>query len=102
MDKPHTEDVMTAVYLYETRTPVIALTVETKVSLLLAEKVTGEKGSCESQASLACDLGDPGAGVWRILPESLLADGEPEYMFQCLPCFEASAEALLRKSTGAV
>lgn len=49
-------------------------------------------GPCESGASLACT----GIGSTRLLPESMLPGSEPEYMQQCDPCYDYSAERYVR------
>lgn len=55
------------------------------------------EGQCESGASLECDLDNPNRGIMRTLPESMLPNSEPVRIIQCLPCYEASAEAYIRK-----
>lgn len=59
------------------------------------------EGACQSGASIECEAGLPGGipnpGVWRILPESMLPGSERAAMYQCLACYEASAEAYVRK-----
>jgi hypothetical protein len=56
-----------------------------------------DSGACQSQAALTCGIDEPNYGIMRVLPESMLPNSEPEYIYQCTDCYEASAEAYLRK-----
>jgi hypothetical protein len=81
-------------YLYSTRTPTLRLGDLSHVSVLIVEEATAvHEGECKSGASLACS----GTGFLRILPESMLPNTERESMIQCTPCYEASADAYVRK-----
>ena len=86
------------VVMYRTQTPPIHLSSGTIVEALITEEVIGvTEGLCESGASLECSLEDPSMGLLRTLPESMLPGQERAIMLQCLPCYEASAEAYIRK-----
>ena len=81
-------------YLYATRVPTVRLSDMTLVQVLITEDRTeAEVGECESGAALGCLK----TGVRRVLPESLLPGSDKEHMIQCVPCFDASAEAYARK-----
>jgi hypothetical protein len=85
-------------YLYATRVPTVPLTDGTAVEVTLTERILGvTEGLCESGAALECSLEHPNMAIYRVLPESMLPGQEPTRMFQCLPCYEASAEAYVRK-----
>jgi hypothetical protein len=85
-------------YLYATRVPTVPLTDRTAVEATLTERILGAtEGLCESGAALECSLENPNMAIYRVLPESMLPGQEPTRMFQCLPCYEASAEAYVRK-----
>lgn len=82
------------VYFYTTRTETIPLTENTDASAMLTETLTAyEEGPCESGAALDC----AGKGFRRVLPESMLPGSKREQVIQCLPCYEASANAYVRK-----
>jgi hypothetical protein len=86
------------VVLYRTQTPTIQLSEGTAVDAVITEEILGvTEGLCESGASLECSLEDPSMGLLRTLPESMLPGQERTVMLQCLPCYEASAEAYVRK-----
>jgi hypothetical protein len=94
--EPH--DAPEVSYFYSTRTPTVRLSDMTVVDALITEGVMGvTEGLCESGASLECSKEDPSMGILRTLPESMLPGQEPAQMIQCLPCYEASAMAYVRK-----
>lgn len=96
--QPGEEGSFRITYLYETRTPTITLSVDSRVSaFLVSEETAYTEGSCQSQASLECDPEDPNTGFLRILPESMLPGAVRDRMIQCVPCYDASAEAYVRK-----
>ena len=75
-----------------------SLPMSEKKSDVTTEPIMGvTEGPCESGASLECDPAAPSMGLFRILPESMLPDQDRAEMFQCLPCYEASVEAYVRK-----
>jgi hypothetical protein len=81
-------------YLYTTRIPTVRLGNLTEVRALLVEEATAvHEGPCQSGAALDC----AGTGFLRILPESMLSGSDRESMIQCVPCYEASALAYVRK-----
>lgn len=85
---------MSVSYFYTTRTQTIPLSDLTGVEITLTEEVLAmHEGPCESGAALNCE----GFGFLRVLPESMLPGSEREQMVQCLPCYEASAHAYVRK-----
>lgn len=85
-------------YFYATRTPTVRLSDMTVVDAIITEGIMGvTEGLCESGASLECSLEDPSMGILRTLPESMLPGQERTILLQCLPCYEASAEAYVRK-----
>jgi hypothetical protein len=89
-------------YLYTTRTPTIVLTERTTVDAMISEEIIGvTEGPCQSGAALECDRAAPNMGLLRTLPESMLPGQERTIILQCLPCYEASAEAYVRKLHGA-
>jgi len=96
--RPEPEADVQVTYFYITRTPTVPLSDLTSVDAYVQEEIPGiHEGLCESQASLECSEEDPGAGFLRILPESMLPGQERTQLIQCLPCYEASAEAYVRK-----
>lgn len=97
-EDPERDEEMSLVYLYSTRVPTIRLTDLTTVDAYVQEEIPGiHEGLCQSHASLECSEDDPNPGFLRVLPESMLPNAEREQMIQCLPCYEASAEAYVRK-----
>lgn len=95
---PERDEDMTLVYFYTTRVPTVRLSDLTSVDSYVTEEIPGiHEGLCQSHASLECSEDDPGFGFLRVLPESMLPNAEREQMIQCLPCYEASAEAYVRK-----
>lgn len=91
-------DVPVVTVMYRTQTPTIRLSEGTAVDAVILEEIIGvTKGLCQSGASLECSLEYPSMGLLRTLPESMLPGQESTVMFQCLPCYEASAEAYVRK-----
>jgi hypothetical protein len=85
-------------YLSTTRTPTVSLTQYTDISATFTEDISDEDdGLCQSGASLECSRENPNPGIMRFLPESMLPGSQPERMLQCLPCYEASALAYIRK-----
>lgn len=93
-EAPEVEDEVQVVYFYTTRTPTISLTDRTSLSMVIQDDTTADtEGECQSGAALACE----GRGFLRVLPESMLPGQDRTQMIQCVPCYEASAEAYVRK-----
>ncbi len=79
---------------YVTQTAPVEVSPGSSVMVVLEHEVRANtEGVCESGAALACE----GEGFLRILPESMLPGQERTQVTQCLPCYEASAAAYVRK-----
>ena len=88
------QDSVEITYYYTTRVPFVPLTRRTSVTTLITEEATSvREGACESGAALACS----GKGFLRILPESMLPGQERTRLIQCTECYDASADAYVRK-----
>lgn len=84
-------------YFYETRTPMVTLSVDTRVQVSITEKRNKyEQAPCELSISPECDPGKPNIGFLRVVPQSMLPGEEPAERVQCLACHEVGAEGYIR------
>lgn len=91
------------VYFYETRTPFVTLSVDTRVQVSITERRNRyEEAPCKLSISPECDPTKPNMGFLRVIPQSMLPGEKDQEEVQCLACHEVGAEGYIRDLHGRI